>query len=82
MLRNRDRDSFVVVVVLTIDVVNTILNILVASIDRERNETMLSRRQNRDCCHEITSNEYLITKKIFSFLFFSFSIISNFSCVN
>ena len=69
MPRNRGRDSFVVVVVLTIDVVNTILNILVASIDRGRSEAMLSRRQDRDCCHEITSNEYLITRNFLSFLF-------------
>ena len=69
MSRNRDRDPFVVVVVLTIDVVNTILNILAASIDRGRSEAMLSRRQSRDCCHGVTSNEYLITRNFLSFLF-------------
>ena len=69
MPRNRGRDSFVVVVVLIIDVVNTTLNILAAPIDRGRSEAMLSRRQSRDCCHEITSNEYLITRNFLSFLF-------------
>ena len=56
-----------------------ILNVDVASTKRKRSEILLSRRQDRDGCHEIIAHEYLNNKLFFVFFFFSSSIISNFS---